>query len=264
MDSSETVASLPVSGGLDWELEHRRAVLRALEALLAERERELSGLLDELGAFEHRYQRILGSRYRRLADLAADLAARRLGGPDVQDPAAPRPDARASADLDGDGDSQGGSGGESAKQLFRKLARRIHPDLATDPADRVRRTNLMALANLAYEQGDVDTLATLLEDWELGPDSVVGHGPLPELTRVLRRISRAHKRLEAVAGELDELHGSYMATLYKEAREADLRGLDLLGDMGAELDRLIARTESELHDADWEQMLTWPGTATAS
>jgi Skp family chaperone for outer membrane proteins len=256
MDRTETVAGVPDVGGLDWELEHRRAVLRALEALLAERERELSALLDELAAFEQRYQRILGTRYRRLADLAADLAARRLGDRDAPDPAPPRTDPAKDA-------APARPVRESAKELFRRLARRIHPDLASDPADRARRTSLMALANLAYEQGDVDTLTTLLEDWELGPDSVVGHGPLPELTRVLRRIGRAHKRLEAVAGELEELHSSYLASLYKEAREADSKGLDLLEDMGAELDRLIARTESELDDVEWEQMLAWPGTPTA-
>src|SRR4029450_8616970 len=43
---------------------------------------------------------------------------------------------------------------DEAKRLFRQLARRIHPDLAADAAERERRTNLMVAANDAYEQGD--------------------------------------------------------------------------------------------------------------
>ena len=50
---------------------------------------------------------------------------------------------------------------DDAKRLFRQLARLIHPDLAGDPKERERRTNLMVAANDAYEQGDLAALERL-------------------------------------------------------------------------------------------------------
>ena len=40
------------------------------------------------------------------------------------------------------------------KRLYREVAKRIHPDLTSDRADRAKRQQLMAEANEAYERGD--------------------------------------------------------------------------------------------------------------
>src|SRR4029450_12274332 len=72
---------------------------------------------------------------------------------------------------------------EDARRLFRQLARLIHPDLAGDPQERERRTNLMVAANDAYEQGDVAALERLLQGWHASPEAVTGRGAAAELER---------------------------------------------------------------------------------
>jgi TPR repeat protein len=52
------------------------------------------------------------------------------------------------------------------KRLYRAVAKRIHPDLASDPADRQKRGKLMAEANAAYQRHDLDTLTNLFEQHE--------------------------------------------------------------------------------------------------
>ena len=43
---------------------------------------------------------------------------------------------------------------QNLKQLYRDVAKLIHPDLATDEKERLRRQELMAQVNQAYENGD--------------------------------------------------------------------------------------------------------------
>jgi hypothetical protein len=237
---------LEPGGAVREELRQRRAILEVLQRRLEQRERELEALLDELGGFERRYEQVLGTRYARLFDLFTRIAEAReqaLTG----EPAPPR-------GADAAGAAGGGCGGpepsrrppESARQLFRKLARRIHPDLAPDTAERERRTRLMIRANLAYEHGDTETLRKLLDEWEQDPDSVQGTGMLADLTRVIRRIMQVKARLKTVEAELDQLRNSPRMQLFTEAGAAAGRGTDLLAEMAVELDKLIARTEDEL------------------
>ncbi len=51
------------------------------------------------------------------------------------------------------------------RQIYRALARIVHPDLARNPHDRAQREKLMRLANSAREAGDVDQLRRLLAIW---------------------------------------------------------------------------------------------------
>src|ERR1035438_4594398 len=62
------------------------------------------------------------------------------------------------------------------KTLYREVAKRVHPDLATDEADRHKREQLMAEANAAYQRGDADALRRILEEYEGSPESVRGAG----------------------------------------------------------------------------------------
>ena len=55
--------------------------------------------------------------------------------------------------------------------MYREAAKRIHPDLATDPADRERRTRFMAEANRAYEAGDAEALQRILDEFQDGADA---------------------------------------------------------------------------------------------
>jgi hypothetical protein len=255
-------------GALEWhpgpgaeELVRRRAQLQVLSAQLLERERGLASFRSELHAFETTYRKALGSRYARLDELAEQLdetaepVADDAGpGPDPDDPAERYP-------------GQGLPGGqnwawgerepdreperravvnEDARRLFRQLARLIHPDLAADPQERERRTNLMVAANDAYEQGDVAALERLLEDWHASPEAVTGSGAAAELERTLRRIAQAEASMRRIDEELAELEASAMGWLRRRVEKAGREGWDLLAHMVRELDRQIGEAQLEL------------------
>ena len=135
---------------------------------------------------------------------------------------------------------------DEAKRLFRQLARRIHPDLAGDEAERERRTNLMVAANDAYEQGDVAALERMLADWHASPEAVTGGGAAAELERTLRRIAQVEADMRRIDEELAELEASAMGWLRRRVEKAAREGWDLLAHMVRELDRQIAEAELEL------------------
>jgi hypothetical protein len=275
------------TGALEWhpgpraeELARRKALLLVLSEELLVRERDLDVYRVELHDFETRYRRALGDRYARLDELADRLDVARRGAAaddpperDPEDPAERYP---------GQGLPGGGQNwdwgerepepeprpviGEDAKRLFRQLARIIHPDLAADPAERERRTNLMVAANLAYEQGDVAALERLLADWERSPEAVTGNGALVELERTVRRIAQVQARMDAIDEELAELEASAMGWLRRRTEKAAREGWDLLAHMVKELDRQILEAQVELdrRAGGGETPLAWPDGLTAT
>jgi hypothetical protein len=241
------------------ELARRKGELLVISEALLERERELAVHRAELHAFETRYREVLGARYALLDELAEQLEEG--SGERGDDPSL-------NGEADGPGErfpGQGLPGGQNwawgkrqpepeprpviddtAKRLFRQLARNIHPDLAGDPVERERRTNLMVAANYAYEQGDVQTLRRLLEDWEASPEAVTGTGALAELERTVRRIAQVRARMARIDEELADLEASAMGWLRRRVEKAAREGWDLLGHMVKELDRQILEAQLEL------------------
>ena len=116
---------------------------------------------------------------------------------------------------------------ESLKKLFREVAKLIHPDLATNDADRARRQKLMAEANRAYEDGDEVRLQAILTEWETSPESVEGEGVGPELTRVIRKISQIQRRFVEIEAEMQQLKTSDPYQLWSRTEESN-QGRDLL------------------------------------
>jgi hypothetical protein len=248
------------------ELDRKRAELTVVQGQLAEFELALAASKAELDAFETQYRRALGPRYARLDKLTERLESNggRRNGQSVAAGTGPQPEELQGADdpfhggqnwdwvREDDDRAAVPSGGrgtvpEAAKRLFRLIARRIHPDLASDPEERERRTNLMVQANHAYELGDVQALRRLLETWERSPDSVVGHGTRAELERVIRRIAQASERLAEIEREVAALEDSAMGWLRRRVRKAASEGWDLLSHMARELDRQIVKAEEELY-----------------
>jgi len=132
--------------------------------------------------------------------------------------------------------------------MYREAAKRIHPDLATDPADRERRTRFMAEANRAYEAGDAESLKRILDEYEDGAEAITGEGIGAELIRIIRQISLAKTRLSAIDQELATLRDSEIALLKKQAEEKQQEGRDLLAELAAavreEIDRAKKKYES--------------------
>jgi hypothetical protein len=131
------------------------------------------------------------------------------------------------------------------KALYRALAKRFHPDLTTDPAEKEWRKQMMAQVNAAYAARDMSALQALAAQ----PD----HPPVtPPKTResLLAEMRVEIERLDGViAGlerTLDGLAASPAVQLKLDANLARRAGQNLLGQMAADLEAAIARAEAEL------------------
>jgi hypothetical protein len=233
------------------ELEKKKAEFAALESDLAQRELELATLQAELHAFERRYLRIVGVRYAELDEIEAQIAER-LARRQPKDDQARHQAAEARAKADESAQAAGVAANqvqtadfkpsEDLKKLYREIAKRIHPDLTTDEKERVRRNEIMAEANRAYEEGDEAKLRAILEEWESSPDTVKGEGVGAELVRVIRKVHQVQNRLAEIENRITQLKHSELSQLKTRVEEATKQGRDLLKEMAA-------RLESEITDA---------------
>ncbi|MCG9892059.1 MAG: hypothetical protein MH252_13380 [Thermosynechococcaceae cyanobacterium MS004] len=207
------------------ELQQKRAELAALKVRLAERELELATFQAELQTFKHLYLKIVGVKIQELQRLHAqieeytDLLA-----------AQPSPDA-----------------GE-LKQLYRQLAKAIHPDFATDPEERERREALMAEVNQAYEREDIERLKALLEAWANGPDAIKGEDVAAQLLRILRKITQSQLRLANIEQQIRELENTDEYRLQRRAQQAQEVGRDLLSEKVQALDQKIQAAQARLDE----------------
>jgi chromosome segregation ATPase len=238
------------------ELARKQAELATLEAELAQGELDFATLRAELHAFEARYLRIVGARYAQLDEIKAQIAeALADAAPREQKSRTEARRARAQAHESADAAGQAGDEGEwphkfqpseNLRKLYREVARRIHPDLGSDDQDRDRRTQLMAEANRAYEEGDEARLQAILQEWESSPEAVKGEGTGAELVRVIRKIAQVRRRLRDIETEIAGLKESDFYKLKVKVDQAEAEGCDLLVEMVARLDGQIAEARQEL------------------
>jgi hypothetical protein len=239
MDIARTIPVNPE----EEELAKKRQELADLESELADKELQLASMQIELTAFERRYLRIVGSRYAELDEIEAQfaelLARKSPADQAVQDSAR---QARAQADHSQAAASEQLYGksmefvpSQGLKALYRRVAKRIHPDLTSDPDERLRRQKLMAEANLAYEQGDEAGLRKILEDYEISPGSVQGDGTSAELIRAIRKIAQIRKRIGEIEAAFEEFIQSDLHKLKTKVEEAESQGRDLLSEMAVEV-----------------------------
>ncbi|HRQ41457.1 MAG TPA: hypothetical protein PLD25_26355 [Chloroflexota bacterium] len=142
------------------------------------------------------------------------------------------------------------------KKLYRDLARRYHPDLALDEADRVLRTAKMMAINDAYKAGSLVEMMALAEEKEgvaqAGMGQMVGGTAVPisqtedDLIQALaQELENRRRHLYRVQDALRNFHNRPMVELALEVRFARQQGRDLLAEMATETQRKIARKEVE-------------------
>lgn len=129
---------------------------------------------------------------------------------------------------------------DELKRMYRQLARRFHPDLGVDAADRAYRTQLMMAINAAYAAGDMDKLLELA----LEPDSadLMDFAQTDEqLARALEvEIKRCRRRILEIDGELRALDMHASSRLMRQVKRAERQGRDLLAEMIDQLKEEIA------------------------
>jgi len=94
---------------------------------------------------------------------------------------------------------------EEARKLYRELARKAHPDLAQEDAERARREEFITRVNAAYARGDEVLLRELAEEWAAGPAPAErSPSPSEELYARLEWLAQRKEMLTLVARELED------------------------------------------------------------
>lgn len=240
---------------------------------LAELELELATAQAEIGAFTERYHRIVGKRMARLDALQAEVALLRAEA-EPRDSARFRAaqEAAAQAIRSSRESSRHGSGEKRAagsagttettaetgfrpsmdvKKLYRQIAQKIHPDRASDEADRAWRTELMSEANRAYRGGDRAVLQEILASWQESTRGETtadrsGNTPREQRGALARQVMRLRRRVAEIEAELNQIYGSRLYELFAAAKIARRQGRDLLQEMADKLDTQIADIRAAL------------------
>jgi hypothetical protein len=131
--------------------------------------------------------------------------------------------------------------------LYRKLARRYHPDLARSDADRAMSNEQMAEINQAYQAGDIPTLMRLAGvslpygvNLPQPPVQFVGH-PIAPMTEQ----DQLDLHIKTVRQEIARLSRLPIVKLSLDVKLARHQRRDLLGEMAYDLQRKVGRKIAE-------------------
>jgi hypothetical protein len=237
-------------------LAEKRQQLVAVRGSLAERETQLAQTRSQLLAFETRYLHRVGILYAELDEIAARITEREVDLYDSDSARRRAQEARERAQQTHDAAFGADPAPEefdpppSLKTLFREVAKRIHPDFASDEVEQKHLTLLMMRANQAYSNGDAETLQRLLDD-QLEIDAATSGAGASEsdiaaLQRVLRQIQHAKRDIAALIREQEKLLGSEVGQIYVDAEAALREDRDLLDELAASLQERIAEAQYRL------------------
>ena len=129
---------------------------------------------------------------------------------------------------------------KTLQTLYRKLAKRYHPDKVRDAAVEARHEQLMPLINRAYQEQDFETLERL----SLGETDV--HIPADKqraLQTELGKLNRAGSQLQS---EINRLKAGRSYQLKQEVEAAKRSGTDLLSELTRDLERKVQAGRSHL------------------
>jgi hypothetical protein len=217
--------------------ERLRAQVTELEAVLGERGAEIARVKTDLEAFRIMYRRKVGLLHEQLDELELAIAEAELG------------ELSKRVESGADGPSRSAAGARTAppprytsdavRNLFRDVAKAIHPDLARDESTRDRRHTLMIEANRAYARGDEERLRLILQAWERSPEAVPGSDPEAMRFRLVRRIAQIEEELAMLESDLSILQDSPLWKLKTMVDKAAAEGKDLVREMVGRLKRDI-------------------------
>lgn len=233
------------------ELDHKYNKLAQFKADLQRHEQAYNILKSEIRMFEQVYEDILGTRIEALEDLEWQLQGLLGEGAEESSAESLRQEPTFShfhhtTDLLDDEDAPPDAADLSLKSLYRGVAKAVHPDLASDEADRRRRQELMALANEAYQTGNRQVLSDLLSEWEQTPVYSSDLDIAMELVRVIRQISLVEQNIHAMIRQTEELKRTDIYIFKLRVDESLAEGVDLLAEMAAKADMDITRVRRRL------------------
>ncbi|HEX8136860.1 MAG TPA: hypothetical protein VF544_04645 [Pyrinomonadaceae bacterium] len=208
-----------------------------LEAVLAERRRELVALQEELHAFKARYTEIIGSLLAEQAEVERAIREAEkltLGADDTEESGADETQADATRPVK-----------TTLRKLFWSVAKLFHPDTAADEREAQRRHSIMAEANRAYREGDVESLNTLLGDEELR-FFCAGNYDTDAEEDLAARLLNLKEELRTVEFGIKRIRQDGLYRLKLSVDKEASQGRDALADQAEQLKRQIAKARRRL------------------
>jgi hypothetical protein len=244
------------------EAEHLAEQERLLEELtehLTAREAEFAETGSAFARFRAEYLRRFAPLYTELDRLEAEIASRLAQEEATPAAHAKAADAAARAEESQRALADGSAGAPEAddetgpaspapelKVLYRDAAKRIHPDLATDEAEKERRHTLMAALNAAYAAGDARAIQRILDGEASRPEAIRGDDIGARLMRAIRKIAQVRGRFTELVELTEALRSDPLFVLF-EASMADWEaGHDPLAADEASLRERIASAHARL------------------
>ena len=130
------------------------------------------------------------------------------------------------------------------QNLYRKLAKRYHPDKTVDAKEQQRREQLMPLINRAYHEHDIQTLERLnLGQTELQDSEKTAAEKRAALQGELRNLNRAASELRS---EINRLKTGRTYQLKQQVENAKKAGTDLLSGLAKDLERKVKASRTHL------------------
>jgi hypothetical protein len=133
------------------------------------------------------------------------------------------------------------------KQIYRELAKRAHPDLAADEADRAARSQRMADVNALYARQDLEGLRRILRQLEtrrLTQDET----PEQRLAHLKDERLRLDAAIRHVKAEVADLNRDPLMVLKLEAALGRSRGHDVLAETVQQMQARLFNAEYELQE----------------
>ena len=254
------MSQLPRHGSAaeDLELSKLEIYLQGLEGELTLRELDYVSRHAELQIFEAKYFAVVGTRLARIDNLLSQIATSEAKrNPESQAAESAAKDAHKRSQESEDALNHQRSKPTSTyipsgamKKLYREGARIVHPDLGSGKNDQIRRDRAMSALNDAYERGDEDAIRRIIEEFKAGAQPDVHMLPAQRITHIRSKIAKVQARLAQLADDIKAMDESELHQLLRKADLADGCGQNLLAIMADELDKEIARLQSEVirHD----------------
>lgn len=211
------------------------------ESLLAERKSVLVKLQEEFHTFTARYTQIIGSLLAEQTEIEREIReaeARMLG---LDDEALSEEES--AAEDDAIHASSAIPVKTSLRKLFWSVARMFHPDHTTDEDEAKRRHSIMAEASRAYQEGDIDSLHSLLGDEQLQSYCASGHD---EAEDAMSRLLRLKEELRTVEFGIKRIKQNGLYRIKLQVDEEALAGRDILSEQAESLKRKIAKARRKL------------------
>jgi hypothetical protein len=131
------------------------------------------------------------------------------------------------------------------KQVYRELAKRVHPDLARDTAERGVRSQRMVQVNDLYAKHQLEALRRILREIDV-EHSRLNESAEDRWTRLKHEQAQLIAAIRRVKAEIADLNRSSMLQLKIEYALQKARGCDVLAEVMAQIETQLHTAEEEL------------------